>query len=317
MKKVFITKTPSADTRSATGLMSVEEVTRDTNQHIKDVKSIIYSLAEEMMLKASNHDHTKLENIEEFTEALNKGFIGEQKIKDSLWWTKHLVERHHLNDSVPADVTLLDVIEMIADGVAAGKARTGDVYDIELPSDILQEALINTQHYIMENAEIVGNDSDECCESSGLESVKSVFERYRAINEVKYDNPDAFDVYYQDPDTREIIKGPNILPHEPDYFLIDHLIYIGNKKTYDKFSGELGIDEFYSYTYSRSRVAIVGKNSKTGEWFGWSHRGYGKFYPGYVVKEGSMLSKKFVAGYSPQTDEQLRLVAEVFADLMD
>ena len=126
-----------------------------------------------------------------------------------------------------------------------------------------------------------------------------------------YDYP----IYYYDPTTKEIIKGSNILPHEEDFKHIADLIYIGDGGTYQGTYVKLGIREFF--TKSSSRVACVGKNPETGEWFGWSHRGYGKFYPGYVVKEGSMLSEEIAAGYSPQTENHCRVLAFIFAELMD
>ena len=128
----------------------------------------------------------------------------------------------------------------------------------------------------------------------------------------KHDN--NYPIYYYDPYTKEIIKGSNILPHHEDFKHVTDLIYIGNEESYQH-KVKLGIDEYYTKSYSR--IACVGKNSKTGEWFGWSHRGYGKFYPGYIVKEGSMLADEIAAGYSPQTDNHCRVLAFMFADLMD
>jgi hypothetical protein len=64
------------------------------------------------------------------------------------------MERHHLDDRVPDDVNLLDVIEMVVDCVVAGMARTGEVYPIELSNDILQKALKNTKELLIKHTKV-------------------------------------------------------------------------------------------------------------------------------------------------------------------
>jgi hypothetical protein len=56
------------------------------------------------------------------------------------------VNRHHLDkaDGVPTDVNLIDVLEHIADCVMAGMARSGSVYELKLPDEVLQRAFANT-----------------------------------------------------------------------------------------------------------------------------------------------------------------------------
>lgn len=65
---------------------------------------------------------------------------------DGEWSRLHYIEleRHHLDRFCPEDVNLIDVIEMICDCVVAGKARSGDVYDINISDTILQKAVKNT-----------------------------------------------------------------------------------------------------------------------------------------------------------------------------
>ena len=156
----------------------------------------------------------------------------------------------------------------------------------------------------MENKDVVAEEQMASPERT-FESTMEVFRRHDM----------SFPIFYYDPETKEVYKGSNILPHEEDHNLVNHLIYIGTEKNYATYK-KWGVDEFYSRG-GRSNVASVGRNSKTGEWFGWSHRGYGKFAVGYVVKEGSMLSNRIAGGYSPKTEEHCRLLAEVFADLLD
>lgn len=150
-------------------------------------------------------------------------------------------------------------------------------------------------------------DTPEVMESPErtFESTMEVFRRHDM----------SYPIFWYDPETKEVYKGSNILPHEEDSKLVNHLLYLGNEKSYVNYK-KWGVDEFYTNNHS-SRIACVGRNSKTGEWFGWSHRGYGKFGIGFVVKEGSMLSDKIAAGYSPKTEEHCRVLAEIFADLLD
>jgi len=77
-------------------------------------------------------------------------------------WYKdlHLQERHHLNDKCPEDVNLFDVLERIADGVMAGLARSGDVYEEELDVEILARAYKNTQSLLKANVEVLDGTAD-------------------------------------------------------------------------------------------------------------------------------------------------------------
>jgi hypothetical protein len=56
------------------------------------------------------------------------------------------VNRHHLlqEDGVPADVNLIDVLDMIADCVMAGMARSGEVYSLNINPKVLAKAFVNT-----------------------------------------------------------------------------------------------------------------------------------------------------------------------------
>ena len=66
-----------------------------------------------------------------------------------------MTERHHLNDSVPDDVNLIDVLEMVIDCTVAGLARSGEVYDITIPNDVLVKAINNTKDLIIDSTEVV------------------------------------------------------------------------------------------------------------------------------------------------------------------
>ena len=64
-------------------------------------------------------------------------------------------ERHHLNRCVPDDVNLIDVIEMIADCVCAGKARSGEIRPIKIDFGILNKAFMNTVELIDDNTKVI------------------------------------------------------------------------------------------------------------------------------------------------------------------
>lgn len=150
-KKNLIKSTPNASTITATDF-SKEVLIKETNDHISAVSSVMNSLAKQLQIIGFNHDWTKLPpHLNDFFEAFKTHKQGKD-FEELPWYVNHVnVERHHLVAHCPDDVNLLDVLEMIVDGVCAGKARTGIVYPIEIPSEILQKALANTQKMIEES----------------------------------------------------------------------------------------------------------------------------------------------------------------------
>lgn len=153
-EKIKIVKSPNADTRSAEGDVSKEELLNQTLSHILDVRNVGNMLAEKLKDQVIEHDHTKLDYIDEFYQDFVSGKQGAE-FKALPWWQKHMTERHHLNDSVPEDVNLIDVLEMVIDCTVAGLARSGDVYDITIPNDVLARAINNTKDLIINNTEII------------------------------------------------------------------------------------------------------------------------------------------------------------------
>ena len=152
--KIIIYKSPSADTRSAKGDVSKDELLSSTLSHILDVQNVGGFLADRFKEQISNHDHTKIDYLDEFFADFTSGKKGAE-FKKLPWWEKHMTERHHLNDSVPEDVNLIDVLEMVVDCTVAGLARSGEVYDISIPSDVLTKAINNTKQLIIDNTEIL------------------------------------------------------------------------------------------------------------------------------------------------------------------
>ena len=153
MEKIKIKKSKDADTRTATGEVTKESLRDNTLSHISDVQNVGFELAEMLKKQVLEHDHTKLDYLDEFYEDFTSGKKGKE-FKKLPWWQIHKTERHHLNDSVPEDVNLIDVLEMVIDCTVAGLARSGEVYDITIPQDVLLKAINNTKQLIIDNTEI-------------------------------------------------------------------------------------------------------------------------------------------------------------------
>ena len=155
MDKVIIEKTRGADTRSATSVVDKETLLRETHLHKNHVMSVMKSLGRELYAKADKHDFTKVDYIDKFHDNFVKAFNKEIEFKDHEWWGIHLAkERHHINDFMHEDTDLLDLIEMLADCICAGKARTGNVYPIEIDNSKLQKMLSNTIEKIKNAIEV-------------------------------------------------------------------------------------------------------------------------------------------------------------------
>ena len=170
MKKIQIQETKKADSRTLKpgDILSEKDVKRDTELHIEAVELCGEFLCDKIKKQFKEHDHTKLgEYLPAFTKALSSGFKGKE-FKEQDWWEIHLTERHHLNDKVPEDVNLVDVLEMICDCVSAGLARTGEVYDVTLPDKVLKDAFKNTVEMLKKNIEVVKPEEKEKKDASKL-----------------------------------------------------------------------------------------------------------------------------------------------------
>ena len=153
---IKIKSTKRCDSRTLAPGQNVdpEVVKEDTLLHIDAVKSCGDFLCDRITKQFARHDHTKLGGyLPLFTQAINSRLTGDQ-FKELKWWQIHLTERHHLNDKVPENVNLIDVLEMISDCVSAGMARTGKVYDVTLDGATLEKAFKNTVELIKKNIKV-------------------------------------------------------------------------------------------------------------------------------------------------------------------
>ena len=155
MDKIIIKKSPTADTRSATEIVSKDTLLASSHQHIDDVRRAIYFMVNRLLEIADRHDWTKIDGIDQF----HKDFSDTQNFKSDFkkmeWFNRHVPsERPHVNDCCPDDVNLLDLLERIADIACAGMARTGKIYDDTLSPEILTKAYSNTVKLIKDNIEV-------------------------------------------------------------------------------------------------------------------------------------------------------------------
>lgn len=139
---IKISKSPTADTRTCDFANTSQDVLYVSSlQHIADVRAAIDFFRLRLFAAGQIHDEDKLTDIAGFHRDFVTGF------KRTEWWDNHRkVNRHHLlqADGVPADVNLIDVLDMIADCVMAGMARSGSVYALNLDPNVLQRAFENT-----------------------------------------------------------------------------------------------------------------------------------------------------------------------------
>lgn len=151
---ITIRKSPKADSRSSKKNPTVNELRQDTISHINDVTNALDFISNLIKERGAKHDNTKISHMEEFHDALSSGHI-----KDTPWYQRHITEeRHHLKSNVPEDVTLIDVIEHLADCTMAGLARSGSIYDVDLSPELLQLAAQNTVEMLKRNTRVVNNE---------------------------------------------------------------------------------------------------------------------------------------------------------------
>jgi len=152
---IEIKPSPTADTRTC----DYTKVTRETLynsslQHINDVQRALAFFQHHLAIASVEHDTDKLTDIAGFHRDFVKGFPD----GDTPWWDAHRkLNRHHLNmsDGVPENVTLIDVLDYIADCVMAGMARSGSVYEIKIDPDVLMRAYVNTIELLKKEVVVV------------------------------------------------------------------------------------------------------------------------------------------------------------------
>lgn len=139
---IEIAPSKTADTRTCDfASVTKETLLASSRQHIGDI-GLALAFFQGMLTRAAvRHDTDKLTDIDGFHADFLTGF------KETGWWDRHRgLNRHHLTqeDGIPVDINLIDVLDFIADCVMAGMARSGSVYPLTLPPELLERAFQNT-----------------------------------------------------------------------------------------------------------------------------------------------------------------------------
>lgn len=156
---IVISKNGAADTRTCDyANVSKYELFRASQQHIADVQAALGFFRSMLDAAAAAHDPDKLSDIDGFHADFIGGFASTK------WLERHYkLNRHHLAapGGVPADVNLIDVLDMVADCVMAGMARSGIVRPVVIPDEVLRAAVANTVSKLAANVVVVPTKATE------------------------------------------------------------------------------------------------------------------------------------------------------------
>ena len=152
---IIIDRNPNGDTRTASKDVTFEQFQVANDMHREDVRQAMKYFAYLINHAGLKHDHTKSSEeklfYRNFLSTINDGT---DFVKDE-WYQMHVnTERHHLFSRCPDDVNLIDVLEMIADCVCAGLARSGEVRDLEIDPEILERAVKNTVDLLVKEIDV-------------------------------------------------------------------------------------------------------------------------------------------------------------------
>lgn len=150
---IKIKRSPTADSTCDYSKVSKETLWRSSIRHIQDVEAGLKFIRVMLIDAGIRHDKDKLSALDQFHADFVTGF------EQHTWWDNHRkITRHHLQepDGVPADVNLIDVLEMIVDCVMAGMARSGSVYEVKIDPDVLMAAFRNTVELLKANVKVDG-----------------------------------------------------------------------------------------------------------------------------------------------------------------
>ena len=161
---ITIKKNINGDTRTAPKNVTYKEFQMANNMHRFDVTRVMFRLGTMIREAGDNHDYTKKTEEKMFYRDFLSTIHHGTDFSESEWYQLHIhEERHHLLSHCPEDVNLIDVMEMIADCVCAGMARSGTVRGLEITPDILNKAVSNTVELIQ--SMIIVEDTQEAPKS--------------------------------------------------------------------------------------------------------------------------------------------------------
>lgn len=171
-EKIKIATDPTENAQTVTE----EQLRQATLMHISDVKHGLDYVARLIREASLHHDYTKTEFMKEFYKDFSEfKKTGEWPRGPQSWFQKyHLVERHHLDNKIPEDVNLIDVIEMIVDCVMAAMARKGSYEARPINPDLLTKAYNNTVQMILNTVEVKKTEQPQATDEASAESEGSV-----------------------------------------------------------------------------------------------------------------------------------------------
>ena len=151
---IEIEKSETADTRTCDwSKVTKEELLKSSRSHISDIRKGMEFFSNEIDRAGASHDFTKtsIDGLEMFHKDFKTGF------ETTGWWELHQErERHHLSNPlyIQDNVNLIDIIEMITDGVMAGMARSGEYRRETLPEGLLEKAFENTINMLLKEVRV-------------------------------------------------------------------------------------------------------------------------------------------------------------------
>lgn len=149
---IKVKMSPTADSRTCNyEEVTIQQLLNSSLQHINDVANGMEFFVKMLRDSAKKHDYDKITSIDDFYKSFKSGF------KDVEWYEEHKkLNRHHLfvEEGIPSDVNLIDVIELICDCVMAGMSRSGKVYDLNLDAYVLEKAFKNTVELLKKNVKL-------------------------------------------------------------------------------------------------------------------------------------------------------------------
>ena len=157
-EKIPLKDTHNADSRTADANFTIEDLKLATEQHIQEVGMCMDFFANMCHRAGKVHDWTKMDNFYEEYGPLCMSRVVDDEFKADPWYQRHIyTERHHVEEDAKVDVNLCDILEHIADVVAAGKGRTGHLSSkyIDIDPKLLYRAYWNTVKLLDDNTEVI------------------------------------------------------------------------------------------------------------------------------------------------------------------
>lgn len=153
---ITVYRNPNGDTRTASKDVTFEEFQEANTSHINDVRNAMEYISDMVLSAGEFHDCTKKTQEKMFYRDFKNTLETGASFVDGEWYQLHITaERHHIDNHCPEDVNLIDILEMIADRVCAGMSRSGQIYDINLPNEVLQRAVKNTTQMLIDKVEVL------------------------------------------------------------------------------------------------------------------------------------------------------------------